>query len=932
VNTVNATTPAGASEALAAAEAAAFEQLRSDVDVLATTLGQVIRELEGDDVFEAIERIRTLTKQRRARYAVADRPLGALRVSDHEDDATRELRALFDSFDVATAECVLRAFTLYFQLVNVAEQIHRVRVNRVREAAASIEAPRRESIAAALKQLRDTGWTREGVRRLVDGLDLQLTLTAHPTEVKRATVRAALERVGRAMRSLAEHQLAPPARRQLNATVAAEIAALWQTRELGDRAPTVRDEADGAIGYVRRSLLDAVPRVMADVEDALGTYFGDSVETPIAPIVRFRSWIGGDRDGNPNVTPSVLAAVYDSHVELALTAHVEALQQLEARLSHRRERLRAPTNSALAAGDLPESRSAVAEVEPFRARVAELRAGLARLLAADESVAAYPGGASGFLTDLEELEAVLRDRGAHREAAAFVRPLRYRAQATRFHLAPLDIREHSSAHERAVADLLQRAGVCHDYQARSEEERVRLLVAELEQARPLVRHDATVAPDAELALETLAVVRRIRARYGADAFGDYVVSMTEGVSDVLEVLVLAKQAGFDDIDVTPLFETEADLAAAPAVLEALFALPTYRRHLDGRAGQEVMIGYSDSNKDVGFLAANWALHQAQIGVAEVCRRHGVALRIFHGRGTSIGRGGGPAGKAIQSQPPGTLAGRMRMTEQGEALAERYADPDLAHRHLEQVLHAFLLASARDASDWSDPSVAFRAASDAAAGEARRVYRALLERPDFMAFFHAVTPIEEISRLDVGSRPARRAGRRSLADLRAIPWVFAWTQTRANLPGWYGLGSGLALIEPELLERMVREWPFFASVLDLASMSLAKADMGIFRSYLDLAPAEQRKVYWPLIRDEYERSVAAIERATGRPLDAHDPTLRRAIELRNPYVDPLSFLQVGLLRRLRLAESDALPEPERRRLEEGVLVSLVGIAAGMRTTG
>ena len=895
-----------------------FARLRGDVDFLASSLGEVIRDVEGDAVFAVVERVRALSKQRRAGEAAARAAGARPRLEGLEDDATSELRTLIDGLDVGTAERVLRAFTLFFQLVNVAEQIHRVRVNRSREGAASIDAPRRESVAAALKRLRDDGWSAERVTRLVADLDLQLTLTAHPTEVKRATVRAALARIAESMRRLGEQQLAPPARRSLRASVRAEIAALWQTRELGDERPTVRDEAESALGYVRRSLLDALPRLMDDVEDGLRSYFAVESPTPLPPVVRFRSWIGGDRDGNPNVTPAVMSAVYARQTEVALDAHLAGVEALDARLSHRRERLLGRTD-----GDAPE---------PFRAHVADMRRRLERERAG-AGQQRQEVASDVYLNDLAALEAALGAAGAHREAAAFVRPQRYRAQATRFHLTALDIREHSSSHERAIADLFARAGVCPDYLRLDEAERVDVLLEELDQPRPLARRDAPLGADARLALDALLVVRDVRTRLGDEAFGSYVVSMTEGVSDVLEVLVLAKEAGVDGVDVTPLFETEADLVAAPAVVETLLTLPAYRRHLEGRDVQEVMIGYSDSNKDVGFLAANWALHEAQRGVAEVCRRHGVALRIFHGRGTSIGRGGGPAGAAIMAQPPGTLDGRMRMTEQGEALAERYADPDLAHRHLEQVLHAFVLASARDAVERPVVPERFRNALAGAAIEARRAYRSLLERPDFLDVFHAVTPIEEISRLDVGSRPARRAGRRSLSDLRAIPWVFAWTQTRANLPGWYGLGSGLATLDPAMASEMARGWPFFSSVLDLAGMSLAKADMGIFRAYLDLVDEPLRERYWQLVRDEYVRTVDALEAATGRAVAAHDPTLQRSIELRNPYVDPISFLQVGLLRRLRKADRDAEPGTRRRSdLEEAVLVSLLGVAAGMRTTG
>jgi phosphoenolpyruvate carboxylase len=365
------------------------------------------------------------------------------------------------------------------------------------------------------------------------------------------------------------------------------------------------------------------------------------------------------------------------------------------------------------------------------------------------------------------------------------------------------------------------------------------------------------------------------------------------------------------------------------VMARLLSLAPYREHVRRRGVQEVMIGYSDSNKDAGFLAANWALYQAQEGVAAVCRQAGVPLRLFHGRGTSIGRGGGPAGQAILAQPPGSLAGRMRMTEQGEALSERYSDPDLAHRHLEQVAHAFIISSARDAQTLPTLPEKHREALNRAATVGRQHYRALLEKPGFLDFYHTVTPIEEISRLKIGSRPARRQGEQSLANLRAIPWVFSWTQCRANLPGWYGLGSGLMVLEPALLREMYRHWPFFKTLVDLAQMSLATSDPRIMAGYLELVPQPLTECFWPLIAAEHARSVEMVTQATGRALLDHDPTLARAIELRNPYVDPISFLQVELLRRRRALATES---PERQALDEAVMVSLIGIASGVRTTG
>ena len=914
----------------------AFAALRADVDFLGRTLGDALREGEGDAFFGLVERVRALTK--------------AIRSSPERTDLRSELGTLLQNLPTPEAERLLRAFTVYFQLINLAEEIHRVRVNRLREGEATVDAPRNESVAAAVKSLKDGGWPYAEARRFIEGLDIQPTLTAHPTEVKRYTVRLKLERVASRVRSLGETALSPQGRARLEDEIAAEIASLWRTRELFTEKPSVTDEVQTALYYFQRSLLEAVPQLMEDLEDALARYYGPEASAaqplpPLPPVVTFRSWIGGDRDGNLFVTPEVTQEAYTRGANVALTRHLADLDLMVQRLSQwgGRTELSGALQDELE--HLPPD--ALAEPsrfagEPYRRKVAVLHNQLSKVRAGLGSGADIPAGAAqGYLDGLEQIETSLTQGGERRVADAFVRPVRYRAAAFGLHLAALDLREHSALHEAVMTDLLRYAGVADDYAALSEPERVALLAAELASKRPLASYDAPLEPETQRALGFLGVFRRLQRRFGEAATGSYIVSMTNGVSDILEPLVLAKQAGVSALDVTPLFETVSDLEAAPAILQALFALPAYRAHVDVRGVQEVMIGYSDSNKDAGFLAANWALYEAQERVAETCREAGIPLRLFHGRGTSIGRGGGPAGRAILAQPPGSLGGRMRLTEQGEALSERYTDPDLAHRHLEQLAHAFIVSSARDArGDLPELPTRYREALTRAAAAAKDAYRGLLEHPNFLDFYNVVTPIAELSRLNIGSRPARRKGERSLSNLRAIPWVFSWTQTRANLPGWYGLGTGLAALEPALLSEMYRSWPFFRTILDFAQMSLAKADLGIFQAYLGLVPEPLRGEFGDLIEAEYRRSVEGVSRATGRALLGGDPTLGRSIDLRNPYVDPISYLQVELLCRLRslpeVEEESAAREPEqekeRARLEEAVLISLLGVAAGLRNTG
>ena len=893
----------------------AFNQLRADVDFLASALGHVMGELEGEAFFDLVERVRRLTKTLR----------------EQPDEGKKdELVTLLSGLSLGTAERLLRAFTVYFQLVNLAEEIHRVRVNRLREAEATVEEPRAESVAAAVKSLKDQGWTRSEVRRFLEQLDIQPTLTAHPTEVKRYTIRLKLERISTAMRRLSEWSLSPQTRARFQEEIYAEIATLWQTRELFDQKPTVLDEVKSALYYYQRSLLDAVPRLMSDMEDALETYFErETGAPPLPPVVKFRSWIGGDRDGNPFVTPEVTREAYRLQSDVALNRYLSDVDLMVQRLSQWEERV---TLTRSFRDDLQAVITAEGEPDrfpetPYRQKLFFVHRFLTR--ERNDAEDGYPDNVEGYQDDLALIEDTLRRGQGERAASAFVRSPRYRATAFGFELAALDLREHSRLHEAAVHDLLAYAGVTDSYKSMSEDERVELLTKELSSRRPLTPQGAELEDETLRALSFPQVFREMQARYGAGATGSYIVSMTEGVSDILEPLVIAKEAGLQEIDTTPLFETRQDLLNAPKILTHLLNIPAYRQHVERRGVQEVMIGYSDSNKDAGFLAANWALYVAQEGVAKVCQEAGIPLRLFHGRGTSIGRGGGPTGQAILAQPPGSLGGRMRLTEQGEALSERYSDPDLAHRHLEQVAHAFILSSARDARGAAELPDEFRKAMDKAAEAAKDRYRDFLEADGFLDLYHTVTPIEEISRLNIGSRPTRRKGEKSLSNLRAIPWVFSWTQCRANLPGWFGLGTGLAELDDATLKKMYAEWPFFKTIIDFAQMSLAKADMGISERYFGLVPQDLRERFWPLIKEEFERSVRQIERATDAGLLEKNSSLARGIELRNPYVDPISYLQVELLKRLRATHQD---DPERGGLEYAMQVSLIGVAAGMRNTG
>ena len=821
--------------------------LSENVHLLGRTLGQVLSEQEGPEFLARVEEVRALVRQARA---------GA-------DDAP--LRALLAGVERDEAEKLVRAFALYFQLVNRAEEHERVRV------LTSESGPRTQTLEQALRELQALGLTAEDVEALLGRIELGLTFTAHPTEMRRRTVRVHLAELAADIPDLNAAALE---------RVAAHIEALWRTPELRRLRPTVQDEVKAGLGYIS-VIARALPELRLGLLRAFRAVYGRDTAARL-PLC-FSSWMAGDRDGNPFVTPQATRDALQLHREQASALLLALIRRTYADLSQD-----------------------VGGHETFRA---ELRA-LGDAVREHQPVALLPR--------LEALDAELRRIGQTRSADHLLAPLLTTARVFGRHLVHLDLREHSSLTGAAVAELLANADVAADYLARTEPEKLEILVRELRSRRPLWPAGAALSEALERAIGPIREVAGAVAAVGSGAFGRYIISMSESVSDVLEPLLLAREVGFPVLPV-PLFETLGDLERAPQVMAALLAVPEYRRVL-GDQVQEVMLGYSDSNKDAGFLAANWALHEAQRRISAVCRDAGVPWRFFHGRGTSIGRGGGPAGRAILGQPAGTIGAGLRLTEQGEALADKYSHPVLAQRNLEQSLYGLLLAAARPATElartWTD-------ALDRASRASVLAYRALVEDPQFLEFFAEVTPIHEIARLNIASRPVRRPGPPTLQNLRAIPWVMSWTQNRANLPGWYGLREGLETIGLELGREMYAKWPFFRSLLDNAQMSLAKSDMLIFTEYLRLgAPCPLADTIFAA----FARTIELVEAIVDRELLAAEPRLQRSIALRNPYIDPIHRLQVELLRRSR-AVADGLDQ-----LERPLLLSVQGIAAGMRNTG
>jgi phosphoenolpyruvate carboxylase len=752
------------------------------------------------------------------------------------------------------------------------------------------------------------------------------------------------QRIGEALRRLYAADLLPRERAAARAGLRAEITALWLTARSRTARPAVTDEIRTGLYFVDAVFWDALPRIADDLAAALGQYYPGLAPPPA--WLTLASWIGGDRDGNPSVVSGVTAEALRLHRGLAVERHRRGIQELSRRLSVSGRRY--PLPSALAAW-LEARRPLPPHVAYLEARYASEPYRLVLSLVAADLEAASREDMTARLLDetphrarvsVAELREVL-DLVAGAMPAALaddqLRSVRAGLEIFGLHAARLDTREDAGRLGAALGEILAALHIAADFAGGDDGARTALLLRLLAEDPPKPSELAAAAAGGEAGAETWRIFRllaRARSVYGRELLGPFVVSMTRGVADVLSVLLLARWAGGDaGPSIAPLFETLADLRAAPRILAALFALDAYRAHLASCGGEQmVMIGYSDSNKDGGYLAANWALYGAQEAIARECRDRGVALTLFHGRGGTVARGGGPAGRAIRAQPPGTVGGRFRVTEQGETIASRYADPDLAHRHLEQIASAVLLASAEVAPREAPPR--WRAAMDAMALSAGQAYRDLVERtPGFLDYWRAATPIEEISRLRLGSRPtARRGGGLTRQDVRAIPWVFSWMQSRFNLPGWYGLGRALEGGDAGALGEMYAGWPFFRALLDNAEMSLLKADMGIAALYSDLAPdrADAAAIF-ARIETEHARTREHILRVTGHAeLMEADPVIQRSVQLRNPYVDPLNYLQVEMLRRLRALDDPEGPDAE--PIREVIVLTVNGIAAGLRNTG
>ncbi len=838
----------------------------------------------------------------------------------------------------------MRTLTAGFHLVNKAEQIEIVRINRERAMTATAEAPRRESVAGAIRHLRDAGLDAGQALALVARLDIQPTLTAHPTEARRRTILLHQQAAAAGLDALTTPgALTPDEAAATQHEVENRLRLLLATDEVRPAEVTVRDEVRHGLYFVATTIWDTVPLIHGDLRRAFRETYGVEVEVP--DVLKLRSWIGGDRDGNPAVTPEVTAWAFAAHRDDALRLHRRAVDRLRLELSvsdqqaDLPEALRASVEADRANAPLDERRWRQNAHEPVRLKLMQIAERLDALIEATDSAPEYT--ASDYRADLDLIADSLSAAGlGSLVETGLLADVRVQARTFGFHLAALDVRQHSRVHETAVADLLARAGVTDNYAALDEPARLALLEAELANPRPLVRVNAEIGPEAAAALGAFRAARDAHARE-PEALGAFIVSMTDSVSDLLEVLLLAREAGLwalnqdgsvsSPVDAVPLFETIADLEAAPHLLRALFASPAYRTHLAARGGfQEVMLGYSDSNKDGGYWAANHALHAAQRAVAVACRDAGVELRLFHGRGGTVGRGGGRAGQAILGMPAEAQSGRIRFTEQGEVVSFRYALPGIAHRHLEQIVHAQTVALAdAEAAPGDDPATSERWQSIADASMA--AYRALVEADGFWAWFREATPFEAIAGLSIASRPVSRGGPPALDTLRAIPWVFSWTQPRMTVPGWFGTGTALAAAfsdgHLDTLRADVARSPFLQAVAGNAMREMARARLSIAQRYADRAEAQGAgSAPFEAVEAEFARAERALLRLVRKDeLLSDSASIAATIRYRNPPTDVLNLIQVELFGRHRAAPDDA-------SVSAALLATLNGIAAAMQSTG
>ncbi|MBD2844082.1 phosphoenolpyruvate carboxylase [Paenibacillus sp. IB182496] len=916
--------------------------LRRDVRFLGNILGEVLVHQGGEELLDIVERIREMSKTLRAEYV---------------PELYEEFKRTIDSLSPEIRHQVIRAFAIYFQLVNIAEQNHRIRRKRDYERSAG-ESVQPGSIESAVQELKEQGIGVEVVRELLAEISLELVMTAHPTEATRRAVMDIHQRMASEVMELDNPTLTHREREKLRERLLNEVLTLWQTDELRDRKPTVIDEVRNGMYYFDETLFEVLPSVYEELERCLDKHYPEE-DWHVPTYLRFGSWIGGDRDGNPSVTAKVTWETLTLQRQLVLDKYERTLKQLmdllsfstniievtdELQQSIRTDRERI---DRLTKGELWRN-----EKEPYRIKLSFMLEKLRN--ARDESLKGSDrryNRPDELVSDLHTIDRSLRHHFADYVADRYIRKMIRQVELFGFHLASLDVRQHSQEHENAMGEILAKMNIVDNYGALSEDEKIELLHKLLQDPRPLTSSHLAYSDGTRECLDVYQTIYRAQQEFGQGCISTYLISMTQGASDLLEVMVLAKEVGLfrqePDGAITctlqsvPLFETIDDLHAAPEIMTTLLELPIYRGAVEAMGNlHEIMLGYSDSNKDGGAVTANWELRVALKDITAAAAAHQVKLKFFHGRGGALGRGGMPLNRSILAQPPHTIGGGIKITEQGEVLSSRYAIQGIAYRSLEQATWALITAArlARFPSAPPESEAQWDAIAKQISETALEKYQDLIFRDsDFLTFFKESTPLGEIGELNIGSRPSKRKNSDRFEDLRAIPWVFSWTQSRYLLPAWYASGSALQQYVDGSAERlaqlqeMYESFPFFRSLIDNLQMALAKADLQIAREYASMIKDDAiRDRIFGQIEAEYKRTSEMILSITGQQeiLD-NVPVIQESIRLRNPYVDPLSYMQVQLLTELRELRASEADDAE---LLREVLLTINGIAAGLRNTG
>ncbi len=907
--------------------------LRDDIRLLGRILGDAVREQEGDNIFTIVENIR----QTSIRF----------HREEDEEPARRELEDILNSLSPEQTVQILRAFSYFSHLANIAEDQHRIRRTRAHAMAGS--KPRSGTMEKALRQARSEGFSATQLQEFFSTALVSPVLTAHPTEVRRKSVMQREMEISGILATRDHSKWTPEEKRKSNAKLVRAVLTLWQTNLLRQTKLDVMDEVSNGLSYYDYTFLRELPRFYAALEDRLEQDFPDEEPVQVASFLRIGGWIGSDRDGNPFVTADILKKTVQKQSIRAIKFYLEELHELGGELSLS-TRIITVSDDLLKLAKLSPDTSPHRKEEPYRLAISGLYSRLAASLRDLDAAAPHrtPVGESEsyqtpdeFKADLEIIHRSLCDNGSAVLAGGRLRHLRRAVDCFGFHLASLDLRQGSDTHEACMAELLEAVSPGTDYTALNEEGRIALLVTELTTARPLIRPYWTYSSKVQSEIDILKTAAEIHKNYGSRAITTCIVSNTQSVSDLLEICVLLKEAGIvtpegvSNIHIVPLFETIPDLRDCTSIIKTLLAIPEYRRLVDSCGGiQEVMLGYSDSNKDGGFVTSGWELYKAEIGLIEVLQRHKVKLRLFHGRGGSVGRGGGPSYDAILAQPVGAVNGQIRVTEQGEIISSKYTNPDVGRRNLEILASATLEATLFKSGEQTPPDNYLEAMEEISA-TAYKAYRSLVYETDgFEDYFWSSTVINEIATLNIGSRPASRKKTRKIEDLRAIPWVFSWAQCRLMLPGWYGFGTAIEKWLGDhsdkglpFLQELYKQWPFFRTQLSNMDMVLAKSSIAIASRYAALVEDETlRKEIFGRIREEHRLTIKTLLQIMQQDaLLETNPLLERSIRNRFPYLDPLNHLQVTLLKHYRTNQSSA-------KILTGIQLTINGISAGLRNSG